>query len=159
MRFAGNGSDRAALFARKVRTARSTRIYFPVDDAPPSILSKHEPDASFWHDNGRYPGVIIEVTYSQKRKSLGRLAEDYLLDSDTSVQVVVGLDIEYGKNDSRKATLSVWRTSSFHTADGVELRAVREIADEVRPIIKQSSFISEVPHRRFVTTKETLPII
>jgi hypothetical protein len=90
-----DGLDGAALFAQKMRPARSTEIYFPVDDAPPSTKSKHEPDASFWHDDAQYPGVIIEVAYSQKRKRLGRLAEEYLLDSDASVQVVVGLDIDH----------------------------------------------------------------
>ena len=125
------GSNKAALFAQKVRPARSTEIYFPVDDAPPSTKSKHEPDASFWHDDAQYPGVIIEVAYSQKRKRLGRLAEEYLLDSDASVQVVIGLDIEYGKKGSRKATLSVWRTHMVHTGNGDELRVVQETADEV----------------------------
>src|SRR5436305_7086969 len=76
--------DGAALFAQKVRPARSTEIHFPVDGAPHSTNSKHEPDASFWHDDAQYPGVIIEVAYSQKRKRLDRLAEDYLLDSDAS---------------------------------------------------------------------------
>jgi hypothetical protein len=41
------GSDKAALSAQKVRPARSTEIYFPVDDAPPTTKSKHEPDTSF----------------------------------------------------------------------------------------------------------------
>ena len=62
--------------------ARSTEIYFPVDDTTLSAKSKHEPDASFWHDDAQYPGVIIEVAYSQKRKRLGRLAKEYVLDSD-----------------------------------------------------------------------------
>jgi hypothetical protein len=79
-----------------------------------------------WHDIRLcLRRVIIEVAYSQKRKRLGRLAEEYLLDSDASVQVVVGLDIEYGKKGSCKATLSVWRTQVFHTADEDELRVVR----------------------------------
>ncbi|KAH0558348.1 hypothetical protein GP486_004996 [Trichoglossum hirsutum] len=124
------GSDKAALFAQKVWLARSTVIHFPVDDAPPTTRSKHEPDASFWHADAVYPGVIIEVSYSQKRKRLDRLAEEYLLDSNASVRVVVGLDIEYGGEKSRKATLSVWRTHVFHTDDGDELRVVQEIADE-----------------------------
>src|SRR5579862_627336 len=135
------GSDEAALFAQKVRPARSTEIYFPVDDAPPTIKSKHEPDASFWHDDAQYPGIIIEVAYSQKRKRVGRLAEEYLLDSDASVQVVVGLDIEYGKEGSRKATLSVWRTHVVHTDDGDELRVVQEIADEVCPVLRRYHFV------------------
>ena len=136
-----DGSNRAAVFAQKVRPGRSSTIHFPVDDAPPSTKSKHDPDASFWHEDAKYPGVIIEVAYSQKRKKLGRLAEDYLLDSDASVQVLVGLDIEYGNKRSRKATLSVWRTHVAHTADGDELRVVQEIADEVCLILRQYSFV------------------
>lgn len=128
-----SGSDKAALFAQRVRPARSTEIYFPVDEAAPGTKSKHEPDSSFWHDDAEYPGVIIEVAYSQKRKKLNRLAEDYLLDSDASIKIVVGLDIEYGKKGSRKATLSVWRTEVVQTLDGEELRVSQEVADEVFP--------------------------
>ncbi|KAF2466100.1 uncharacterized protein BDR25DRAFT_336652 [Lindgomyces ingoldianus] len=94
------GSDKAARFAQKVWPARSTEIEFPVEDCPTGRRSKYEPDASFWHENAQYPGVIIEVAYSQKKKRLGQLAEDYLLDSDANVRVVVGLDIEYGKKGS-----------------------------------------------------------
>ena len=67
---------------------------------------------------------------------MGKLAEDYLLDSDASVRVVVGLDIEYGRKWSRKATLSVWRTRVFYTADRDELRVVQEVMDEVYSILK-----------------------
>jgi hypothetical protein len=137
-----NGSDKAALFAQKVRLALSTVIYFPVDDAPPSTKSKHEPDASFWHDDAEYPGVIIEVSYSHKRKRLNRLAETYLLDSDASVQVVVGLDVEYGKKASREATLSVWRSRVFHTTDGDELGVVQEISDQVCSISRLFFWLS-----------------
>ena len=111
---------------------RNTLIHFPVENAP-STKSKHEPSASFWHDDAQYLGVIIEVAYSQKRKRLGKLAEDYLLDSDASVQVVVGLDIEYGRKRSRQATFSVWRTHVVSTTNGKELRVAQEIADEVLP--------------------------
>lgn len=157
----GNGSDRAALFARKVQLDRSSIIRFPVDGAPPGTTSKYEPDAAFSHAKAKYPGVIVEVSYSQKRKMLGRLAEDYLLDSNTSVQAVIGLDIEHGNRGSRKATLTVWRARPFHTADGVEWRVVQEIADEVCPSIVAgfSSLVSEVHHSRFVTTKDTVLIV
>ena len=64
------GLDRAALFAQRIRPARSTEIYFPVDGSLPSKRSKHEPDASFWYTDARYPGVIIKVAYSQKKKRL-----------------------------------------------------------------------------------------
>jgi len=84
-----------------------TKISFLVDGAPSSIKLKYKPDASFWHDNAQYPGVIIEVAYSQKRKRLGWLANNYLLDLDANVWVVISLDIKYGKKGSRKAMLLV----------------------------------------------------
>jgi hypothetical protein len=155
-----SGSGNAARFAQKVRPARSTGIEFPVENAPPGRKSKYEPDASFWHDDAQYPGVIIEVAYSQEKKRLSRLAEDYLLDSDANIRIVVGLDIEYGKKGSRKATLSVWRTDLFHTPNGDELRAVQEVADEVYYFVRKLSFtVPDSRIRRFVTIKETLPII
>lgn len=123
------GSDRKARFAQKVRPARSTTIRFNASD--PSSKSKYEPDAAFRHKAAQYPGVVIEVGYSQKKKLLGRLAENYILDSYASIRVVVGLDIEYGKGKSQKATLSIWRPQLFETSDGLELRAVEEVADEV----------------------------
>ncbi|KAF2229878.1 hypothetical protein EV356DRAFT_561859 [Viridothelium virens] len=123
-----NESGRRAQFAQKVRPARSTIIRIATGDS--SSKSEYEPDASFWHDNAEYPGVVIEVAYSQKKKRLGRLAENYLLDSDTSIRAVVGLDIGYGKKVSRKATFSIWRPRLFDTADGSELQAVEEAADE-----------------------------
>ncbi|KAI9764422.1 MAG: hypothetical protein M1840_008445 [Geoglossum simile] len=126
-----NGSNKAALFAQKLLLARSTIFYFPVDDVPSTADSKHEPDATFLYADAKYPGVIIEVSYSQKRKDLSRLAEEYLSDSNASVRAVIGLDTEYGGKGSRKAALLVWRTRVFHTDDGDELRVVQEIADKV----------------------------
>lgn len=124
-------SSAAAKFAQKIRAARSTSIYFPVENSTTDTKSKHDPDASFWHMNAKYPGVIIEVAYSQQQKSLSRLAEDYLLDSDASVQVVVGLDIEYGDPRSCQATMSLWRTQVTNADDGDELRVVQTIVKEV----------------------------
>ncbi|KAF2022604.1 hypothetical protein EK21DRAFT_105697 [Setomelanomma holmii] len=121
-----NGSGKTAEFAQKVYSARSTEIHY---DAR-SSKSKNEPDASFKHEDAEFPGVIVEVAYSQNKADLRRLAEDYILDSDTNVRVVVGLYIEYGHKKSRKATLSVWRPELVTTDDGLELRAVEEVADK-----------------------------
>jgi hypothetical protein len=68
---------------------------------------------------------------SQKKKRLHRLVEDYLLDLDASVQAVVGLDIEYGNKESRKATLTSWRTWVYCTSTEDELHAEKEVTDEV----------------------------
>jgi hypothetical protein len=144
-----------------VQAARSSEIYFPVENGPSNVKSKYDPDASFWHDEAQYPGVIIEVAYSQKRR-LDRLAEDYLMDSDASVRVVVGLDVKSGKRGTSEATLSVWRTSLFPTADGeeLELRVVKEVADQVFAALIHSCLFStpNIFPRRSVIDKETLHI-
>lgn len=150
-----DGSDKKARFAQKIQPAGSTEIRFaPIDT---SSKSKYEPDASFWHDDAQYPGVIIEVAYSQKKARLRRLADNYLLDSDANVRVVIGLDIAYS-NESRKATLSVWRPQLFDTADGPELRAEEVVSDEVGLIfvLLTRAQSANLPIRLSVTTEETL---
>lgn len=126
-----NESNKKGLFAANVRPTRSTTLFFPIDNTLSHTKSQYEPDASFWHKDADWPGIIIEVAYSQNPKSLHRLVENYLLDSDTNIQVVVGLNIEYGRAKSRKATFSVWRARSVHTSNGDELRAISDIEDEV----------------------------
>jgi hypothetical protein len=43
---------------------------------------RHEPDAVFEHLEAQYPGVVIEASFTQKRKDLPRLADSYILGSD-----------------------------------------------------------------------------
>lgn len=80
--------------------------------------------------------MIFEVSYSQKQRDLGRLADDYILGSDGNIRVVVGLDIEYqskSKEASNKAaTLSVWRPKITLDGNTQELTAHQEVADLVR---------------------------
>jgi len=126
-----NGSGKKAEFAQNVHPARSTHIRLGTST---SSKSKYEPDASFRHKGAQYPGVIVEVAYSQKKPRLDRLAENYILDSDASIRAVICVHIEYGNKKSRKATLSVWRPKLFTIDDVLELRAVEEVADVVGPI-------------------------
>ena len=51
--------------------------------------------------------MLIEISYSQKRKDLSRLANNYIIGSDGNIKAVVGLDIEY--QGTRTASLSIWR--------------------------------------------------
>ncbi|KAF2419687.1 hypothetical protein EJ08DRAFT_598800 [Tothia fuscella] len=116
------GSGMASDFAQKIYPAGSATISLK--------QSKHDPDASFQHDDARYPGVILEVAYSQKLKNLDRLAHTYLSGSHANVQAVVGINLPYGGDCCRKATLSVWRTRVVRTDTGKKLRVVKEPADE-----------------------------
>ncbi|PVH91052.1 hypothetical protein DM02DRAFT_647422 [Periconia macrospinosa] len=100
------GAGDVAAFTQKVHSARSTEIHFLMWNGTSTKRSKHEPDASFWHDEARYP------------------------DSDTNIRVVIGIDILYSVEGPRKATLSVWRTDLHHAPDGDELGVIAEAEDE-----------------------------
>lgn len=119
---AGPGAD----FAKNVRCLGSTDI--------PAGASKRSPDKSFGHIDSEFPGVIIEVGYSQSKKELRRKAEGYILDSDSTTQVVVGIDIAY-RNRSRMAVYSIWRPRLRFLQEGPELDAVEEPVDKVSLIL------------------------
>ena len=112
-----------ADFARGILSYNSTTITFDDPDHGP-----HDPDGSFGHRSAPYPGVVIEVSYSQKRKDLQRLADDYILGSSSSIRVLVGLDIEY---NGRSATLSVWRPQFVIDAGQTVLQVEQTVIDEV----------------------------
>ncbi|KAK4978308.1 hypothetical protein LTR66_008755 [Elasticomyces elasticus] len=124
----GVGLGKAAEFARDIRDVRSSRIFLVSDESRCS-RSKREPDASFRHIDAEFLGVVVEVLYSQKRKDVARLADDYLLGSDGSTRALIGLDIEY--RGSRKATVSMWRPQYNMNAEQEELRAVHTVQNEV----------------------------
>jgi hypothetical protein len=113
-------SDDAGKFARDILHCGSTTITF--DDIE---YGRHDPDASFSHSEARYPGVVMEVSYSQKKKVLARLAEEYILGSNGDICVVIGLDIEYS---GKMATLSIWRSRVVDTEAGEELLAELTVA-------------------------------
>jgi hypothetical protein len=114
----GNGLGRTARFAKDLRATRSSDVHFT------GSKSRHDPDTSFGHKGAKFPGVIIEIAYFQRR--FDRLAENYIVDSNANIRVVVGLDIEYGE-EPRKATLSIWRPKISEKT----LEAVAEATDEV----------------------------
>ncbi|KAI9734349.1 MAG: hypothetical protein M1834_002455 [Cirrosporium novae-zelandiae] len=117
--------SRSAAFAQEIEPGGSTSI-----DFGDSEYGKHDPDAQFGHSQAAYPGVVIEVSYSQKQKDLARLADDYILGSDGNIRVVINLSVEY--RGSKKATLSVWRSRILQNDAGEgELVAVPTIAGQI----------------------------
>lgn len=117
--------DSSAGFAKEIRSGGSASIKFADEE-----YGKHDPDAQFRHSKAQFPGIVIEVSYSQKRKDLERLADDYILGSESDIRVVVGLDIEY--KTSKKATLSVWRPNIITNEAGEkELVAQLIVANQV----------------------------
>jgi hypothetical protein len=127
------GTGKAAEFARAVKYRGSPKLQFPADEISedsgdggsdgdkieekaPSKYDAHEPDAAFAHLDAQWPGIVIEVSFSQKEKELPDLAEDYILGSDGNIRAVIGLNIEY--KQSKRATISVWRPQYIEQKDG-----------------------------------------
>ena len=135
-------NDSAAAYARNVKFGGSPTLKFPSDkgaedgdnNGDGKWLKKydtHDPDATFYYKNTRWPRIVIEVSNSQKRKALKDLAENYILGSNGNISVVIGLDIEY--KISKQATLSVWRSEFKVKPDGQRnLFASQTVVDEVR---------------------------
>ena len=69
---------------------------------------KRSSDASFAHADSQYPSLIIETSYSQKRKHLAKLAGDYIYGSNGNIAAILGLDIAY-RVGSTKVSISTWR--------------------------------------------------
>ncbi|KAI2791687.1 hypothetical protein POX_c04556 [Penicillium oxalicum] len=107
-----------AVFAKEIKHFATSRLLIPIESSGMlKAYSKREPDASFGHRLAHYPGVIIEVCYSQKSQRAAYLAEEYILDTDGSVNAVLILDVDY--RGSQKATVTMWRPV-YKIHDGVE---------------------------------------
>ena len=127
----------SADFAREIEHFATSRILIP-EDGPDGkqTYSRREPDASFGHRQAHYPGVIVEVCYSQKRRRVSHLADEYILNTEGSVNAVIALDIDY--KGSKKATVTVWRPQ-YAVVDGVdEFRATAVIEAQVKIFASQN---------------------
>lgn len=102
----------ASDFARRIIPTGSSR--FSGEDG-----EIHGPDGSFRHEDASDPGVVIEISYSQKRKFLSHLADDYIVGSNGCVRVVIGIDLEYRKNRGKEGRVLVWRPRKAENADGI----------------------------------------
>lgn len=92
---------------------------------------RRQPDAQFQDKDTAYPGVVVEVSYSQDGKDLAKLAQDYILYSNGDIKAVIGLDINYG---GRESTVSLWRPKYPHkeNQDLEDLESRQDIARKVR---------------------------
>ncbi|KAA6414449.1 MAG: hypothetical protein FRX48_01198 [Lasallia pustulata] len=121
-----SGDPRNQAFAKDVCSTGAVDLELPPDGD--GHINIHTPDGSFWHLQATWPGVVIEVAFSQSPKDLGRLAWEYISDSDGGIQVVVGLDLAY---NTKEATLTVWRPVITTGEDGVrDFDCVRTVYQE-----------------------------
>ena len=104
---------------------------------------KKAPDASFQHRDCQFPGLVIEVAWSQRRLDLPDLANRYILGSNGEIRTVIGVNL----NDIYKAqikgakatptyapaTFSVWQAERDDPASQrVTVRT--SVQDQVLPL-------------------------
>lgn len=115
----------SAIFAGNIENSASAEISFKDTE-----YGSHQPDASFQHFEAQYPGVILELSYSQKKKDLPRYTNEYILGSDANIRVVIGIDVEY--KGSKEASVSVWRPLiKVNDVGEKELSVVQTVSDQV----------------------------
>ncbi|KAG9250639.1 uncharacterized protein F5Z01DRAFT_629048 [Emericellopsis atlantica] len=128
-RVAAEGGE-SGEFAAKIANGGSSRIFLREGDlGRPCEPVRRQPDAQFQHDHTAYPGVVVEISYSQDGKTLEKLAQDYILLSNGDINAVIGIDINYG---GKVSTVSVWRP--LYTREGHDeyLEAEQRVAYKVR---------------------------
>lgn len=83
------------------------------------VETHRSPDGTFFHESApEWPGVVVEVSYSQQNHKLDRIAESYIVDSFGGIRCVVGLELPYERDPRVRscimgmdctAALSIWR--------------------------------------------------
>lgn len=124
------GNDEVAMLVRKIDNSRSTSIF--LEDG-----ARHDPDGQFRYEGFKYPPLIIEVANSQSKKdggkNLPKLADHYIMESNGSIQTVIGIYLDY--RGSKRATISIWRRSYGVDQQGQYLSAEEVVVSQVLQII------------------------
>ncbi|KAI1839366.1 hypothetical protein JX266_014423, partial [Neoarthrinium moseri] len=133
--------DETGKFAASISNGTSSRILLrgsSFEGLPTTTQPmQRQPDAQFQHSDAAYPGVVLEISYSQNGKNLDKLAWDYILKSNGAIRVVIGIDLDY--SGTHESSISIWR-AVFLQEDGEELESLdvkREITHEVSLIRRQ----------------------
>ena len=74
---------------------------------PDTAASSHSLDPSFCHRQVAFPGVVVEVAHSPKRKDFKRLAHDYIFGSKGNIRMVVAFTLDYPSVMGKRGTVSV----------------------------------------------------
>ncbi|GKU13011.1 unnamed protein product [Fusarium langsethiae] len=120
---ASSRSDEAKPFAENVISALGSRVFLAETDDENGPI-KREPDIQFHYPRARYPGIVVEVSYSQDGKDLRRLAQDYILYSNGDIKLVIGVDLNYR---GKPSTVSLWRPKFTKSEDGLDLETFEHV--------------------------------
>ncbi|KAK7592292.1 hypothetical protein V3481_006913 [Fusarium oxysporum f. sp. vasinfectum] len=104
----GRDNNQVREFTSQIKGGGSSRIYLEDKEKQNKVLKclRRQPDGQFGHKEAEFPGVVIEVSYSQDGKQLSKIAKQYIHYTDGNIKAVICLDINYGNTQS---TVSLWK--------------------------------------------------
>jgi len=114
----GEGDGESAEFARNIFNIGSGTLYLrEFDSDSDASKSEHkvmrkEPDKQFQYRAAMYPGVVIEIAYSEQFKTTEKYARQYIRFSSGDIKAVVGISLGYKKE--KEASISIWRPKFTH---------------------------------------------
>lgn len=112
-----NGDLVSSTFAQKIHGMGSARIdLLGTEEQEGKPKMRRDPDFSFQHIEARWPGVVLELSYPLKRRTLPHLADDYLLETDGNIRMLVGIDLD---TDTKRGTISTWQPLFKRNKQGV----------------------------------------
>jgi hypothetical protein len=147
-----NCSDERTVAAVKgIVPAGTSTIDFPVATGSPD---KKGPDKSFQHRQCEFPGLVIEVAWSQRKLDLPWLADRYIQRSEGEIRTVIGMNLNDVYRAKRRkgaktasadapATFSVWRAELDNSNSQTRVSVKNSVRDQVHfPLVLQSNYAS-----------------
>ena len=92
----------------QILLAASSDVYLYGHEPINKKYPQRSPDAAFVPRGFRYPTLVIETSYSQSKKNLAVLADDYIQGSNGNISTIIGLDLEY-RSGSKEASVTSWK--------------------------------------------------
>ncbi|EEU33579.1 uncharacterized protein NECHADRAFT_89344 [Fusarium vanettenii 77-13-4] len=94
---------KARLFASQILMAGSSRIFLNDDNEDSESNDRDEalnktrrqPDAQYHHPKVAFPDVVVEVSYSQDKKQLSKIAKQYIHSSDGNIKAIIYINIDF----------------------------------------------------------------
>ena len=129
-------SDRTIATVAMIDPTVGSNILFPV--TLPGCPEQQGPDVSFQHDDSIYPGLVIEVAWSQRPLKLSQRADCYIRRSNGGIHTVIGVDLhdiwlerQRPGSGSQMAKFSIWRAKVDDPTGDAKISGTRSVLDQV----------------------------
>ncbi|KAL9116476.1 MAG: hypothetical protein Q9187_007000 [Circinaria calcarea] len=100
------GNNSAAVLAQKIEYLELTSVI--LEDG-----ARRDPDKEFGYKGAKYPTVVVEISYSQRKKNLAKLADQYIVETSGQIQMVIGIKLNYAGSKKQEIVISYEKLTIF----------------------------------------------